>query len=541
MSISAQFSWLLAHSCNLKHILQTHAYMLPRALDHDNLLLARFIHACSSLGFSHYAYSLFTSCITPDIFLHNAIIKTLSSSQPKTALSLYSSILLSGCCPDHYSFPFALKAVIRLSALETGTQIHSQVIRFGFHSHLPILTALIQMYSSMESSCAISDARKLFDDALAYSFAPHLSLSLPLWNAMLAAYAKLGDLHNARHLFERMPHRNLISWTTLITAYAQTNLPHHAISIFRRMQLQDVQPDEVALSVTLSACARLGALELGEWIHNYIHKHGLHPTLPLNNALIDMYAKSGNIKKALQVFHNMKLKSIVTWTTMIAGLALHGLAKEALQMFSRMERAGVQPNHITFIAILSACNHAGLLQMGLWCFNIMISRFGIQPKIQHYGCIIDLLARAGYLQEAQLLLRQMPFEPNAAIWGSLLAASNTHGDAMLGELALQHLIKLEPNNSGNYALLTNIYASLGRWNESRMIRKGMRDSGVKKMPGGSFIEVNNRVHEFIAEETSHPQLDRIYEVLCSINGQLAPAKNLLKECCGCWQLEFGDG
>ncbi|EEF38963.1 pentatricopeptide repeat-containing protein, putative [Ricinus communis] len=525
-----QVIWLLNHCSNLKHLHQTHAFMLCRALDHDNLLLSLFIQSSSSLGFSLYAYSLFTSLThPPNIFLYNTIIRALSlSPQPSLSIFLFNRIQSARLRPDSYSFPFALKAVIRLSATKTGLQFHSQAIRFGLHSHLHVLVSLIRMYSSSH----ISDARKLFDGI------PLTARNVALWNAMLTSYAKICDMPNAQHLFDSMPQRNLISWTALISGYAHINRPHQAIAIFRTMQLQNVVPDEITLLAVLSACAQLGALELGEWIRNYIDIHGLHRNVPLHNALIDMYAKSGNIKRALLIFESMKHKTIVTWTTMIAGLALHGLGTQALEMFSRMERDRVKPNEITFIAVLSACSHVGLVQLARSFFTNMRSRYTIQPKIEHYGCMIDLLGRAGYLQEAQQLLQQMPFEPNAAIWGSLLAASYTHGDAMLGERTLKHLIELEPNNSGNYALLSNIYASLGRWKASRIVRKMMRDRGVKKIPGGSFIEVNNRVNEFIAGETSHPQFDEIYEVIYKINEQSRLSESLEKECFEL--LEFGE-
>lgn len=381
----------------------------------------------------------------------------------------------------------------------------------------------------MYSSCGcVSDARTLFDGAAAFAFA---FWDVALWNAMIAGYAKSGDVDNARHLFELMPPRirNVISWTALIAGYAKVNRPHEAITIFRRMQLENVQPDEISMLAALSACAHLGALHLGEWIHNYIEKHEFRKLVSLNNALIDMYAKSGNITKALQVFENTKCKTVVTWTTMIAGLALHGLGREAVEMFAQMERAKIKPNDITFIAILSACSHGRLVEIGHWYFSIMVSKYRIKPKIVHYGCMIDLLARAGYLQEAHELVRQMPFEANAAIWGSLLAASNIHGDAELGQHALQHLIMLEPHNSGNYALLSNVYGSLGRWNESGMLRKVMRDTGVKKTPGRSSIEVNNRVHEFIAGDKSHFECTRIYEVLYKIFRQLKLAGHLQQD------------
>ncbi|KAJ6704619.1 PENTATRICOPEPTIDE REPEAT-CONTAINING PROTEIN [Salix purpurea] len=448
VSSSSILNSLIAHSSHLKHIHQTHAFMLLRAFDTDNLHLSRFINACSSLGFYSYAYSLFTSIThAPDIYLYNNIIKALSSSptHPKASIFLYNNIQPASLRPDSYSFPFVLKAVTRFSSIQTGRQLHSQSIRFGLHSNLHVLTAFVQMYASFGSGC-ISDARKLFDG---------MSISS-------------GD----------------------------ANRPHDAIALFRRMQLENVEPDEIAMLVALTACARLGALELGEWVRHYIDRLGLlTKNIPLNNALIDMYAKSGDIKSALQVFENLNHKTIITWTTMIAGLALHGLGTEALEMFSRMERARVKPNFITFTAILSACSHVGLVQTGRWYFNRMISRYGIEPKIEHYGCMIDLLGRAGHLKEAQKLLAQMPFKPNAVIWGSLLAACNIHGDPELGELALQHLLELEPDNSGNYALLSNIYASRGRWNESRVVRK----------------------------------FDRIQEVLSKINRQLRLSQHFEKE------------
>lgn len=347
---------------------------------------------------------------------------------------------------------------------------------------------------------------------------------------MVAGYAKVGDVDIAQDLFERMPERNVISWTAVVTGYSQTNRPGEAIAFFRRMQLEGVQPDEVTMLAALSACAHLGALEVGEWIHNYVDTHGLRKTIPLQNSLIDMYAKSGNINKAVEVFKSMKQRNVVTWTTIIAGLALNGLGREALEMFSRMERAEIRPNRVTMLAVLSACSHVGLVETGCWYFNNMDLRYGIKPKIEHYGCMIDLLGRAGRLQEAVELLSRMPFEANGAIWGCLLAASRIHGNVYLGEIALQRLVKLEPHNSGNYSLLSNIYAALGRWNESGVMRKVMKDTGVKKIPGGSCIDVNDRVHEFSAGDKLHPQSDRIYELLLQINREMKMGKFMHREC-----------
>lgn len=525
---------LLSHCSNFKHIQQAHGFMIPSALIYNNFLLNRFIHLCSSLGFPLYAFSVFNSIShPPDLLLFNSMIKSLSSSSssnPQASIFLFNSIQLSGFRPDSYSFPFVLKAVVRLSAIDTGKQLHSQTIRIGLHSDVHVATALIKMYSSFH----ISDARKVFDE---------MSLRtryVAMWNAMVAGYAKLGDIENARVLSGCMPEKDVFSWTALISGHAQMDMPQKAIEIFREMQLQNVEPDEITMLAVLSACANLGALELGEWIHNYMNKFGLRTTVSLDNALIDMYSKSGNIRKALEVFENMQHKCVVTWSTIIAGLASHGLGREALEMFSRMERAGLKPNGITFVAVLSACCHIGLVQIGKSYFCKMRLSYGIEPKIQHYGCMIDLLGRAGYLREAEKLIESMPLKPNAAIWGSLLAASYTHGEPMLGARALRHLIELEPNNSGNYAILSNIYASHGMWKESRIVRKMMRDKGVKKIPGGSFIELNNRVSKFTSGETLHPQFDEICTILCNINRQLRPTQHFKKECIAIELLQYGE-
>ncbi|XP_038878283.1 pentatricopeptide repeat-containing protein At5g56310 [Benincasa hispida] len=513
------FTSLLSNCRHPLHLYQIHGFMLHRALDQDNLFLSRFIDACSSLDLSSYAFSVFSNKTHPDLRLYNTAIKALSqTSSPLNAISLYTRIQIDGLRPDSYSIPFVLKAVVQLSAVEVGRQIHTQTVSSALDMDVNVVASLIRMYSS----CGfVSDARKLFD------FAGFKDVAL--WNAMVAGYVKVGQLKRARKVFDEMPQRNVISWTALIAGYVQTNRPDEAIELFRKMQLQEVEPDEIAMLAVLSACADLGALELGEWIHNYIEKHGLCRTVPLYNALIDMYAKSGNIRRALEVFENMKQKSVITWSTMIAALALHGLGGEAIDMFHSMEKAKVRPNEITFIAILSACSHVGMVDVGRYCFDRMQSMYKILPKIEHYGCMIDLLARAGYLQEAQKLLHDMPFEANAAIWGSLLAASNTHRDAGLAEQALRHLAKLEPENSGNYTLLSNTYAALGRWNESGMVRKVMRNAGVKKAPGGSFIEINNRVYEFMAGDESDPQLDGIYQVLCKLILHLKMARSYQEE------------
>nr|XP_043613020.1 pentatricopeptide repeat-containing protein At5g56310 [Erigeron canadensis] len=509
-------SFLLDQCSNRIHIYQTHAFMLVRGFDQDNLFLGRFIETCSNTGLLDHAISVFSHKTQKDIYFYNAMIKAFSShSRVKEAIFVYNEARVIGLRPDFYTIPFLLKGVSRLGL---GKGVHCQAISFGLDRDVHVGFRLIQMYSACGHVC---DARKVFDEMFIRGVA--------VWNAMVSGYCKVGEVEKGRALFEVMPERNVISWTALIAGYAQANMGCEAVDVFRRMQDDNVPPDEVTMLALLSACAQLGALELGEWIHRYIDEHSLRRSVPLNNALIDMYAKSGDIKKAIEIFENMKGRCVITWTTIIAGLASHGFGNEALDMFSRMERARVIPNDVTLIAVLSACSHGGLVESGRWYFNNLLPRYGIEPRVEHYGCMIDLLGRAGCLLEAQELLNLMPFEPTAAIWGSLLAASRLHGNVKLGEKALQYLIKLEPHNSGNFLLLSNTYASTGHWNESRKVRKVMRDSNVKQASGASCIELNSRIHKFISGDGSHPRFERILKVSFELHRQMK-VKNIYLVC-----------
>ncbi|KAK1435247.1 hypothetical protein QVD17_01008 [Tagetes erecta] len=486
-----------------------HVYSISRSRQFPSQSLHRLL--LQHRSFKQRNFRVFPNTFN-NIYLYNTMIKArLVDTRIKDAIFVYNEARDSGLSPNCYTVSFLLKGVVRLGkgGLNLGKGIHCQAICYGLDTDVYVGVALIRMYACCGRVC---DARNVFDEMYVRDLA--------CWNAMVSGYCKAGEVESACELFEVMPKRNVVSWTALIAGYAQANKASEAVAVFSKMQTSGVKPDEVTMLAALSACAQLGALELGEWIHGYINKHKLYKSLSLNNALIDMYAKSGNIKKAVEVFESMKDRCVITWTTVIAGLALHGFGKEALDMFSRMEKACVRPNDVTLIAVLSACSHGGLVESGRWYFNNMVPKYGIKPRIEHYGCMIDLLGRAGCLLEAQEVLNRMPFEPNAAIWGSLLAASRLYGNVELGQLAGQHLVKLEPHNSGNLSLLSNIYSSMGHWNESRLTRKEMRDSGVKKISGSSCIELNSTVHEFISGNGSHPQYERIFEVLYLLYRQM---------------------
>ncbi|KAM3362672.1 pentatricopeptide repeat-containing protein like [Capsicum galapagoense] len=511
------FLGLLKSCSNENHIYQTHGFMIHHGLDQDNFILSQFFHTCSALGFVNYAYSILTSNPNPNIDLHNTLISIFSRQQHLSddAICLYKQARAIGLYPDTYSIPFVLNAAV--TCLITSRQIHCQAILTGLSNDVHVATSVVRIYSSF--GC-ISDARKVFDEMR--------NKDVGLWNAMIVGYVKAHDMDTAKYLFDNMPEKNVVSWTTVIAGYAQGNQFSQAIGVFRKMMSVEggAKPDEVTMLAALSACAHLGEHELGEWIHSYIIKHRLRRTVSLNNTLIDMYAKSGNVKKAVELFESMETRSVVTWSTVISALAVNGYGREALNMFSRMEMVGIRPNAVTLIAVLSACSHAGLVEEGRLYFKTMEEKHGISPDIRHYGCMVDLLGRAGYLDEAANMVKMMPFEANAAIWGSLLAAARSQGHVELGEQALQHLTEVEPHNSGNYSLVSNTYAALGRWSEARIARKIMRDTRIKKLPGGSFIKVKDTVNYFYSGDRSHSQCERMYRVLSLLNRE---SKTVLHE------------
>lgn len=343
-------------------------------------------------------------------------------------------------------------------------------------------------------------------------------LSLPVVNGLIDMYSKCGNLEKARSYFDSLPKRNVISWNVMIGGYTHASSFREALILFQQMQNSSEEPNEVTLVSILPACASLGSLDVGKWIHMYINKECKDSAnVTLYTSLIDMYAKCGNITASQQVFHEMKTKSLAAWNAMISGLAMHGQADNAFDLFSKMLRQGFIPDDITFVAVLSACKHAGLVNLGRKYFKSMVYDYNIKPKLQHYGCMIDLLGRAGLIQEAEDLINTMDMNPDAAIWGSLLGACKSHNKVELAESVTEKLIQLEPKNPGSYILMSNIYAKAEQWNNVAKIRTRLNDKGMKKVPGCSSIEVNSIVHEFLVGDKTHPQSEHIYKMLNEVD------------------------
>lgn len=289
------------------------------------------------------------------------------------------------------------------------------------------------------------------------------------------------------------------------------------------MQVMGVCPDEITMVSVLSACADLGALELGKWVESYVEKKNIPKSVELCNALIDMFAKCGNVDKAIKLFRQMDSRTIVSWTSVIAGLAMHGRGLDAVSLFDEMVENGITPDDVAFIGVLSACSHSGLVDKGRYYFGSMERNFSIVPKVEHYGCMVDLLCRGGFVKEAFEFVQKMPFEPNQIIWRTIITACHATGELKLGESISKELLKSEPMHESNYVLLSNIYAKLRQWEKKTKVREMMDMRGMKKVPGSTMIEVNNEMYEFVAGDKSHDQYKEIYEMVDEMGREIKKA------------------
>lgn len=367
---------------------------------------------------------------------------------------------------------------------------------------------------SVLSACSRLSQKSTTQGVHGFTIKMGLDGNLTVGNTLIDAYARCGEVSFSRQVFEEMVHKDVVSWNTMIAVYAQHGLSREALGLFCSMVNDtEVDYDAVTLSAILLACAHSGALQLGKCIHDQVIRMRLEDNLYVGTSLIDMYCKCGRVVMARKAFDQMKEKNVKSWTAMIAGYGMHGQAKEALKVFYDMNRAGVRPNYITFVSVLAACSHAGLVDEGWFWFRAMQHRFRIEPGLEHYGCMVDLLGRAGFLSRAYDLIKEMKVQTDFVIWGSLLAACRMHNNVELGEISARKLFELDPNNCGYFVLLSNIYADAGRWEDVKRMRTYMKKHGLAKPPGFSLVELKGVVHVFLVGDTEHPQCAKIYAYL----------------------------
>ncbi|KAK9285920.1 hypothetical protein L1049_025121 [Liquidambar formosana] len=380
----------------------------------------------------------------------------------------------------------------------------------------PDISTILNLLSSCVQPEALIQGKMIH----AHGIQVGCDLDITVGNTLISMYSKCGAIDSARYLFDSMSSRTCVSWTAMIGGYAEKGDLDEALTLFYAMEAVGEKPDLVTVVSLISGCGQTGALELGRWVDSYAISNELKNSVVVCNALIDMYMKCGSINDAREIFYTIPERTVVSWTTMIAGCALNGEFKEALDLFFSMVELGLKPNHITFLAVLQACTHAGFLEKGWECFDLMTKVYKINPGLDHYSCVADLLGRRGKLKEALDLIHSMPIKPDAGIWGALLAACKIHHDVEIGEYVACHLFELEPQTAVSYVEMANIYASAGRWDGVARIRTLMKCNGVKKLPGQSLVQVNGKSHVFTVEDSCHPEGLLIYEMLDGLALQL---------------------
>ncbi|URD90858.1 Pentatricopeptide repeat-containing protein, partial [Musa troglodytarum] len=415
------------------------------------------------------------SSSAPDLVAWNAIVAGYAQNgMAERALEMVIRLQKDGRKPDSVTLVSALPACANVGSLKIGKTVHAFAMKAGFDSLVNVSTALVDMYS------------------------------------------KRGAIETARLVFDSMRLKNVVSWNSMIDGYGQNGDAEEAWRLFEKMMADGIQATDVTIMGALYACGELGDLEEAKWIHGFAIRLCLDKNIFVMTALVDLYAKCGSVRVARRLFDAMEERHVTTWNAMIDGYGTNGFGKSAIDLFEQMKRSSVKPNDITFLSVLSACGHSGLVQEGKKYFAGMKEDYGLEPNMDHYGCMVDLLGRAGRLHEAWDFIQKMPISPGISVYGAMLGACKIHKNVKLGEEAAQRLFELEPDEGGYHVLLANIYAAASMWEDVARVRTMMEKKGLQKTPGYSSIDLKNEMHTFYSGSTDHPQSQKIYTRLARL-------------------------
>lgn len=444
----------------LSSLKELHCYSLKQEFVHNELVANAFVSSYAKCGSLSYAQRVFHGIRSKTVNSWNALIGGYSqSSDPRLSLDAHLQMKNSGLLPDIFTLCSLLSACSQLKSLRLGKEVHGFIIRNWLETDLFVNISVLSLY------------------------------------------IHCGELCTAQALFDAMEDKSLVSWNTLITGYLQNGFPDRALGLFRQMVLYGIQPCEISMMSVFGACSLLPSLRLGREAHGHALKRLLEENAFTACSIIDMYAKNGTITQSYKVFNGLKEKSTASWNAMIMGYGIHGRAEEAIKLFEEMQRTGHNPDNLTFLGVLTACNHSGLIHEGLRYLDQMKSSFGLEPNLKHYACVIDMLGRAGKLDKAlRIAVEEMAEEPDVGIWNSLLSSCRIHQNLEMGEKIAAKLFKLEPEKPENYVLLSNLYAGLGKWDDVRKVRQRMKEMSLRKDAGCSWIELNGKVYSFVVGE-----------------------------------------
>ncbi|XP_047339891.1 putative pentatricopeptide repeat-containing protein At3g49142 [Impatiens glandulifera] len=540
---------ILDENPDIRTLQKTHCQIIfDENLRSNSVIRIKLMRAYSAFGQPDTARHIFDESPEKNVIFFNVMIRSYMSNRiHQDALLTFKNMADYNITPDHYTYPCVLKACSSSSNLIVGKQIHAAVIKVGLDkSSLFTGNGLVSMYGK----CGyLVDARQMFDEMS--------QRDVVSWNSIVAGYSQKGCFNDAllacnemlslgfksnagtmasllpavtntsfenvklvEDMFMNSSKESLVSWNVMISVYVKNSQPAKALTLYAEIEDHGLEPDSITISTVLPACGDLSAILHGKEIHSYADRKFLLPNLSVENALIDMYAKCGSLQDARKVFNEMSTRDVVSWTSMITAYGTSGNGHDAVSLFSEMLASGLIPDSIAFVSVISACSHAGLLEDGRNFYDLMIDKYKLSPRIEHFACMVDLLGRAGRLNEAYEFIMKMPLAPNERVWGALLGACRVYSDMDIGIVVADNLLKLAPEQSGYYVLLSNIYAKAGRWEEVSEIRSIMKGRGIKKMPGISNVEIDRNVHTFLAGDQSHAQTEKIYEELEFLMGKM---------------------
>ncbi|KAK0604736.1 hypothetical protein LWI29_018935 [Acer saccharum] len=499
---------------------QVHALLLLTNISFNTFSFnSKLVGMYASCGNVKSARLVFDEIPNPNVFAVNwMVLASAYNGNFEEAIGYFSLMRDSLKSCNKFTFSIVLKACVGLLDLKKGKQVHSIVNKMGFESDVSVGNALIDMYCKCGH---LSNGRRVFDKMVNRDVASWTSMicgycntgkieqAMVLferirleglepndftWNVMIAGYARRGDINGAYEIFSRMTAHglvpDLVTWNAMISGFTQSQRADEAFTLFRAMLVTGVKPNLVTVTGLLPACGLTVSIRRGREIQGWIHRMGLDINVFVGSALIDMYSKCGSVKDARNVFDMIYAKNVASWNAMIGCYGKHGMVDASMELFERMQEEEMQPNEVTFIAVLSACSHGDLVEKGLKIFRSMKETYGVEISKEHYACVVDLLCRSGKMVEAYELVRGMPIEITNSIAGAFFNGCKIHGRRDLAKLMAEERLTMDLKRPGAFVTLSNIYATDGEWHQVENLRNIMKEKNVHKKPGFSWVEKN---------------------------------------------------